>query len=104
MESLYPEGKEAPKAWFAESAPEVAQTKVNELFLPEGPLPLLVVQRCVGPQRRRCRDGVPRPHRLLGRRLPQDVGAAAVDERIQHVGLRDAAERHVVEIDLRVRP
>ncbi len=39
MESLYPPGKEAPAPWFAEAAPEVTQNKVNELFLPQGPLP-----------------------------------------------------------------
>jgi flavin-dependent dehydrogenase len=39
MESLYPPGKTAPSPWFAEAPPEVAQNKVNELFLPEGPRP-----------------------------------------------------------------
>jgi flavin-dependent dehydrogenase len=39
MESLYPEGKAAPKPWFAPAAEQVAQTKVNELFLPEGHRP-----------------------------------------------------------------
>lgn len=36
MEALYPEGKTAPKPWFAPASEEVAQNKVNELFLPEG--------------------------------------------------------------------
>ncbi|MFO0843755.1 MAG: NAD(P)/FAD-dependent oxidoreductase [Gemmataceae bacterium] len=36
MESLYPEGKAAPKPWFAPASEEVAENKVNELFLPEG--------------------------------------------------------------------
>ncbi|MCI0457386.1 MAG: tryptophan 7-halogenase [Gemmataceae bacterium] len=39
MESLYPPGKTAPAPWFAEAPPEVAQNKVNELFLPDGPRP-----------------------------------------------------------------
>jgi len=39
MESLYPAGKTAPKPWFAEAPAEVAQNKVNELFLPEGARP-----------------------------------------------------------------
>jgi flavin-dependent dehydrogenase len=39
MESLYPSGKTAPAPWFAEARPEVAQNKVNELFLPAGPKP-----------------------------------------------------------------
>ncbi len=39
MESLYPPGKAPPAPWFAEAPPEVAQNKVNELFLPDGPKP-----------------------------------------------------------------
>jgi hypothetical protein len=39
MEELYPEGKTAPKAWFAPASEEVTQNKVNELFLPEGHRP-----------------------------------------------------------------
>lgn len=39
MEALYPPGKVAPAPWFAPASPEVAQTKVNELFLPEGHRP-----------------------------------------------------------------
>lgn len=39
MESLYPPGKTAPTPWFTQAPPEVAKTKVNELFLPEGPRP-----------------------------------------------------------------
>jgi flavin-dependent dehydrogenase len=39
METLYPPGKTPPTPWFAEVPLEVAQTKVNELFLPEGPRP-----------------------------------------------------------------
>jgi flavin-dependent dehydrogenase len=39
MESLYPPGKTPPTPWFAGAPPEVAQNKVNELFLPEGPRP-----------------------------------------------------------------
>jgi flavin-dependent dehydrogenase len=38
MESLYAPEKEAPKPWFAEAPAEVAQNKVNELYLPEGHL------------------------------------------------------------------
>jgi flavin-dependent dehydrogenase len=38
MESLYPPEKKTPEPWFSEAPPEVAQNKVNELFLPEGPL------------------------------------------------------------------
>ncbi len=38
MESLYPPEKNAPTPWFSEAAPEVGQNKVNELYLPEGPL------------------------------------------------------------------
>jgi hypothetical protein len=36
MESLYPPDKKAIPAWSAEAAPEIAQNKVNELYLPEG--------------------------------------------------------------------
>jgi flavin-dependent dehydrogenase len=36
MESLYPAGKTPPTPWFTEAPPEIAQNKVNELFLPEG--------------------------------------------------------------------
>jgi flavin-dependent dehydrogenase len=39
MESLYPPGKTPPKAWDSGTPPEVAQNKVNELFLPEGRRP-----------------------------------------------------------------
>ena len=39
MESLYPEGKHAPNGWDAGTSVEVAATKVNELFLPEGQKP-----------------------------------------------------------------
>jgi hypothetical protein len=39
METLYPPGKTPPQPWFAEAAPDVVQTKVNELYLPEGPKP-----------------------------------------------------------------
>jgi flavin-dependent dehydrogenase len=35
MESLYPPGKTPPTPWFSEAPPEVAENKVNELFLPE---------------------------------------------------------------------
>jgi flavin-dependent dehydrogenase len=35
MESLYPPGKKPIPAWHAGAAPEVAQNKVNELFLPK---------------------------------------------------------------------
>jgi flavin-dependent dehydrogenase len=38
MESLYPPEKKAPTPWFSQAPPEAAQNKVNELFLPEGPL------------------------------------------------------------------
>jgi flavin-dependent dehydrogenase len=36
MESLYPPDKKPIPAWSAEAAPDIAQNKVNELFLPEG--------------------------------------------------------------------
>jgi flavin-dependent dehydrogenase len=39
MESLYEAGKQPIPAWSADAAPEVAQTKVNELFLPGGRKP-----------------------------------------------------------------
>jgi flavin-dependent dehydrogenase len=39
MESLYPPGKTPPKKWNSGTPPEVAATKVNELFLPEGRRP-----------------------------------------------------------------
>lgn len=39
MESMYPEGKTAPKSWFAPTEGEAPQGKVNELFLPEGHRP-----------------------------------------------------------------
>jgi flavin-dependent dehydrogenase len=37
MESLYPPAKKPIPAWSAESAAEIAQNKVNELYLPDGP-------------------------------------------------------------------
>src|SRR5262249_10469738 len=37
MESLYPPEKQSIPAWSAESPPEIAANKVNELYLPEGP-------------------------------------------------------------------
>ncbi|HLQ46019.1 MAG TPA: NAD(P)/FAD-dependent oxidoreductase [Planctomycetaceae bacterium] len=39
MQSLYAAGKTAPKSWNSGTPPEVAENKVNELFLPEGPKP-----------------------------------------------------------------
>jgi hypothetical protein len=39
METLYEEGKKPIPAWSAGAAPEVAPTKANELFLPEGRKP-----------------------------------------------------------------
>jgi flavin-dependent dehydrogenase len=39
MESLYPPGKKPIPPWTAEAAPNIAQNKVNELFLPEGHRP-----------------------------------------------------------------
>jgi flavin-dependent dehydrogenase len=39
MESLYPPGKKPIPFWSAEAAPQIAQNKVNELFLPEGRRP-----------------------------------------------------------------
>ena len=36
MESLYPPEKKPIPPWTAEAAPDVAQNKVNELFLPDG--------------------------------------------------------------------
>src|SRR5207244_3847833 len=38
MESLYPPGKNGIPAWTAAAPPEVPANKVNELFLPSGPL------------------------------------------------------------------
>ena len=38
LESLYSTDKKAIPLWTAEAPPEVAANKVNELFLPEGPL------------------------------------------------------------------
>src|SRR5579883_900470 len=38
LESLYPPEKKAIPSWTAEAPPEVAANKVNELFLPEGPM------------------------------------------------------------------
>jgi len=38
MESLYPPDKKSIPAWTAEAPPDVAANKVNELFLPEGPV------------------------------------------------------------------
>ena len=39
MESLYPDGKEVPKAWNSGTDPEVVATKQNELLIPEGAKP-----------------------------------------------------------------
>jgi flavin-dependent dehydrogenase len=39
MESLYEAGKKAAPTWDAGTPPEIAQNKVNELFLPSGPRP-----------------------------------------------------------------
>jgi flavin-dependent dehydrogenase len=39
MESLYPPDKRPIASWNGEAPPEVAQNKVNELFLPAGKLP-----------------------------------------------------------------
>jgi flavin-dependent dehydrogenase len=39
MESLYDENKKAIPAWTAAAPPEIAQNKVNELYLPEGRKP-----------------------------------------------------------------
>jgi len=39
MESLYSNGKVPPAAWDSGTLPEVAENKVNELFLPEGHKP-----------------------------------------------------------------
>ncbi len=39
MESLYPPGKNSIPPWDAGTPPEIAQNKVNELFLPSGPKP-----------------------------------------------------------------
>jgi len=39
MESLYDENKTAPKRWDSGTPDEVAATKLNELFLPDGPKP-----------------------------------------------------------------
>jgi flavin-dependent dehydrogenase len=38
MESLYPPEKKAIPSWTAEAPPEVMANKVNELFLPDGPV------------------------------------------------------------------
>ena len=39
MESLYSAEKTAPKSWDSGTPPEIAETKRNELFVPEGPKP-----------------------------------------------------------------
>ncbi len=39
MESLYRTGKSAPSGWDSGTPPEIAANKVNELILPEGPIP-----------------------------------------------------------------
>ncbi len=39
METLYPDGKQAPNAWDSGTDPEVAASKMNELHLPEGVRP-----------------------------------------------------------------
>ena len=39
MESLYSEEKTAPKTWDAGTPTEIAASKLNELHLPDGPLP-----------------------------------------------------------------
>jgi flavin-dependent dehydrogenase len=39
MESLYAPNKAPPKTWDSGTPPEIAQNKVNELFLPEGRRP-----------------------------------------------------------------
>jgi flavin-dependent dehydrogenase len=39
LESMYPPGKKRPEPWFSQAPPEIAETKANELFLPDGPLP-----------------------------------------------------------------
>ena len=38
----------------------------------------VLLQRCLGPRRARCRSGLPRPHRLLGGALPAGAPLAAV--------------------------
>jgi flavin-dependent dehydrogenase len=38
MESLYPPDKKAIPSWTAEAPPEIVANKVNELFLPSGPV------------------------------------------------------------------
>jgi flavin-dependent dehydrogenase len=39
MESLYAEDKSVPQAWNSGTPPEIAATKLNELYLPSGPMP-----------------------------------------------------------------
>jgi hypothetical protein len=39
MESPYPPGKAPIAPWNADAPAEIAQNKVNELFLPSGPKP-----------------------------------------------------------------
>jgi flavin-dependent dehydrogenase len=39
MQSLYPPEKKSIPAWSSDAPPEVAQNKVNELYLPAGPKP-----------------------------------------------------------------
>jgi flavin-dependent dehydrogenase len=39
MESLYPSGKQPVAPWFSAASTEVAENKVNELYLPDGPKP-----------------------------------------------------------------
>ena len=39
LESQYPPGKKAPEPWFSGTPVDMADTKQNELILPEGPRP-----------------------------------------------------------------
>jgi hypothetical protein len=39
LETLYPEGKTAPPLWSGGVPAQAAQTKANELILPDGPRP-----------------------------------------------------------------
>ncbi len=39
MESLYAEGNEPPTRWDSGTPPEIADNKLNELYLPDGPKP-----------------------------------------------------------------
>ena len=103
------------RAAIAAKADRVTITSFNEWHegtqiepaAPRGParaLPLPLVQRRVGPARRRRRERVSRADALLGGRLPQHVAGAAEDQRLVDAVVLDAAQLRVVEVDDRVGP